>query len=255
MSQLSSVNTDHSRNRRAWDAASDDYQRRHSGQLSANAEAWGIWSLPESELQLLGDVTGRDVLELGCGGAQWSISLAKRGARCTGLDNSQRQLDHARVALCAAGVEVRLVRAPAEDPPFPDASFDIVFCDHGALSYAAPEKIIPQTARLLRSGGILAFSVAHPLREVCLDWESDCLSRALQQSYFGLGAIEDSEDGTLSHVRPISTYITILLEAGFTLEKMLEPQPPLNSRSSYDFAPVEWAHEFPAELMIRARRQ
>ncbi len=72
-------------------------------------------------------MAGRDVLEFGCGGAQWSISLAKRGARCTGLDNSQRQLDHARATVSAAKVNLRLVHGAAEAPPFADACFDIVF--------------------------------------------------------------------------------------------------------------------------------
>lgn len=253
-SQPCDVVSDNSRNRRAWDATSVDYQRRHGGQLLVNVEAWGVWSYPESELQLLGDVADRDVLEYGCGGAQWSISLAKRGARCTGLDNSQRQLDYARAAVTAARADVRLVHAAAETPPFPDGSFDVVFCDHGAFSFTAPEQTIPQAARLLRSGGILAFSVAHPLREVCLDWKQDCLSRALQRSYFELSVI-DGPDGVVSHVRPIATYLTILLEAGFTLEKLLEPRPPIDATSSYDFAPIEWARNFPAELMFRARRR
>ena len=40
-----------------------------------------MWQLPESELRVLGDVSGRDVLEFGCGAAQWSIALAAQGAR------------------------------------------------------------------------------------------------------------------------------------------------------------------------------
>jgi len=55
-SQPRGVDSDHSRNRRAWDAMSDDYQRQHGGQLLVNAEAWGVWSYPESELQLLGGI-------------------------------------------------------------------------------------------------------------------------------------------------------------------------------------------------------
>ena len=55
-----------------------------------------MWQLPESELRVLGDVAGKDVLELGCGAAQWSILLAGQGARVVGLDNSERQLEHAR---------------------------------------------------------------------------------------------------------------------------------------------------------------
>ena len=49
---------------------------------------WGLWQIPESELGILGDVAGKDVLELGCGAAQWSILLARQGARVVGLDNS-----------------------------------------------------------------------------------------------------------------------------------------------------------------------
>jgi len=79
----------------------------------------------------------------------------------------------------------------------------------------------------LRCGGILAFSIAHPLREVCWDWQEGRLSRSLHRSYFDLSTINDPEDGAVSHVRPIATYLTILLEAGFALEKLLEPRPPL----------------------------
>jgi hypothetical protein len=41
----------------------------------------GVWQIPESELNVLGDVAGLDVLELGCGAAQWSILLTKQEAR------------------------------------------------------------------------------------------------------------------------------------------------------------------------------
>jgi len=74
-----------------------------------------MWQLPESELRILGDVTGRDVLELGCGAAQWSILLAGLGARPVGLDHSERQLEHARRAMVEAGVDFPLAHASAEE--------------------------------------------------------------------------------------------------------------------------------------------
>ena len=52
-----------------------------------------MWQLPESELGVLGKVAGKDVLELGCGAAQWSILLTQWGARPVGLDNSAAQLE------------------------------------------------------------------------------------------------------------------------------------------------------------------
>jgi 2-polyprenyl-3-methyl-5-hydroxy-6-metoxy-1,4-benzoquinol methylase len=97
------------RNRAAWNADADDYQARHGRQLATVGRAWGTWNLPESELQVLGDVVGRDVLELGCGAAQGSIDLARAGARPVGLDLSEGQLGHARQLILEAGVEVPLV--------------------------------------------------------------------------------------------------------------------------------------------------
>ena len=79
---------DAQRNRASWDAASDEYQERHREFIGRGEPRWGMWQLPESELRILGDVAGKDVLEYGCGAAQWSILLARAGARPVGLDNS-----------------------------------------------------------------------------------------------------------------------------------------------------------------------
>jgi SAM-dependent methyltransferase len=243
------------RNRRAWDAASDAYQARHGGQLNAAPLAWGIWSLPESDCALLGDLERCDVLEYGCGAAQWSIALARRGARMWGLDNSARQLEHARVAIAAAGVDVALVHAPGETTPFASASFDCVFSDHGAVSFAAPERTIPEVARVLRPGGIFVFNVEHPLHASVWDDALAGPGRALREPYFELGRVDDPLDGIVNFVRPISTYVELLAVHGFVVERLLEPRPSPGSVSTYDMAPLEWARDFPAELIVRARRR
>ena len=54
------------RNRAAWNKSSDEYQNLHTGQLSKNPTAWGVWAVPEQTLDVLGDVSGKDVLEFGC---------------------------------------------------------------------------------------------------------------------------------------------------------------------------------------------
>src|SRR5512139_1952386 len=126
-------------NRGSWDADCDSYQTDHGPQLAeSGGHGWGVWQIPESELQVLGDVRGRDILELGCGAAQWSIALAKAGARPVGLDLSEKQLEHARRHMAAAGVDFPLVHASAGSVPLPDLSFDIVFCDYGAMTFGDP---------------------------------------------------------------------------------------------------------------------
>ena len=95
-----------------WEGYSDEYQERHGHQLAdSGGAAWGTYQYPEAELQVLGDVAGKDVLEFGCGAAQWSIALAQRGARMVGLDFSARQLEHARRLMAEAGVDFPLVEA------------------------------------------------------------------------------------------------------------------------------------------------
>ncbi len=133
--------------------------------------AWGVWQIPESRLGVLGEVAGRIILELGCGGAQWSVALARAGARVIGLDLSERQLDHARQLVQATGVPVALVQASGEAVPLVDASVDIVVCDYGAMTLADPYRTVPEVARLLRPGGLLAFNTSSPLPELC--WPDD----------------------------------------------------------------------------------
>src|SRR5438477_9614086 len=109
------------KNRAMWEASSDEYQQRHDAALSGeNAMSWGLWRIPEAELHILGEVAGKDILELGCGAARWSIALAQRGARPVGLDLSSRQLQHARQLMQGAGVDFPLIEANAEDVPLPD---------------------------------------------------------------------------------------------------------------------------------------
>ena len=125
------------RNREFWDSHSDDYHERNA-RFIEHGLAWGLWQIPEAELQVLGDVAGKEVLELGCGAAEWSRALARAGARPVGLDNFGARLAHARAALAEEGLDFPLVHASAEATPFDDASFDIVMADWGAPTFADP---------------------------------------------------------------------------------------------------------------------
>lgn len=69
-----SDSADAEHDRRHWECVAGDYQRDHAQSIGGSlAEAWGVWRIPESELEVLGDIAGRDVLELGCGAAQWPM--------------------------------------------------------------------------------------------------------------------------------------------------------------------------------------
>jgi SAM-dependent methyltransferase len=241
------------RNRRFWDDDSDAYQEVHGADLAARPLAWGAWRRPESELGVLGDVRDQDMLELGCGGAQWSAALTSAGARATGLDLSAAQLRHAQSHCAAQGANVPLVHASGESLPFAANAFDIVFCDHGALSFCDPERTLPEVARVLRPEGMLAFCATHPL--VYLTWSSrhERQSRKLHMDYDQLGRIAFA-DGTIDWVLPSGEWIALLRAHGFDVELLLELSPPADATTTYDeFVPDAWAHHWPAEQIWRAR--
>jgi SAM-dependent methyltransferase len=246
--------SDAARNRAAWDRLSDEYQERHGAFIGRAEPRWGMWQLPESELQVLGEVAGRDVLELGCGAAQWSILLAGSGARVVGLDNSAQQLEHARTQMVAAGVDFPLVHAEAEELPLADGSFDIVFCDHGALSFADPYKVVPEVARVLRPGGLFAFSHTSPLSWVCWDDEADTVDRRLHRAYFGMHRFEEPDEPVefnLSH----GDWIRLFSENGLTVEALIEVRPPSDAASTYrSREETEWGRSWPLEEIWKVRK-
>jgi len=243
---------DHVRvNRAFWDADSDSYQAAHGAALAAAPLAWGAYRVPESELHVLGDLAGLDVLELGCGAAQWSIALAAQGVHVIGLDVSQPQLAHARRASSGQA----LVQASGEQVPFSSGSFDVVFCDHGALSFCDPDVIVPECARVLRPGGLLAFCCTHPLLYLTWDDPNIRQTRKLQIDYSKLGRMA-FEDGTIDWALPPSAWITVLITNGFAVEDLIELQANPDASTTYgEFAPPKWAKRWPAEWIWKARRR
>jgi SAM-dependent methyltransferase len=243
------------RNQRLWDQQSDAYQSAHGPMLAASGgSAWGVWQLSESQLQVLGDVRGRDVLELGCGAAQWSIALAAMGAHVTGIDVSARQLEHARTLMAQAGADFPLVHASAEATPFADASFDIVFCDHGAMTFADPYRTVPEAARLLRAGGLLAFSMHTPILDLAWSAGADHPGEHLALDYWDMHALEQPGEPTAFQL-PYGTWIRLFRENGLIVEELLELRPSAEATSSYrNETDRDWARRWPMEHIWRVRR-
>jgi SAM-dependent methyltransferase/ribosomal protein S18 acetylase RimI-like enzyme len=242
-------------NRRFWEEASDEDDRRHTRSIEGEfAAAWGLWRIPESSLRLLGPVRGRSILELGCGAARWSIWLAGHGARPVGLDATRSQLEKARRLVTAGKGRVRLIQANAEHVPLRDASFDLVFCDWGAMTFCDPARTVPECARLLRPGGRLVFSTASPLRYVAFDHPRDRQTRRLAHSYFDLGRV--SLGDTVEFQLPYGAWIDLFARSGLTVERLLEPRPGPDSRSSYvGRADRGWARDWPMEAIWSVRKR
>lgn len=249
-----SATGDHERrNREFWDADADAYQAAHGEQLARGA-TWGVWGIPESDLDILGVTAGCDVLELGCGAAHWSVALTRDGARCVALDQSREQLRHARVARHRAAVEFPLVCASGEAVPFTSESFDIVFCDHGAFSFCDPDHAVSEAARLLRPGGLLAFNHATLLHTLCWNEKTDTASKKLRLPYFGTREVV-WDDGTVDFHLTYGQWIRCFSRHGLVVEDLVELAPPSMATTTYEsYVDPTWAARWPAEEIWKARK-
>ena len=239
------------RNRDGWNATSEEYEAEHASQLDQTPMSWGQWSIPEKELGILGSVDGLDILELGCGAARWSIALAGSGGRPVGMDLSEGQLAQARRQLSRSESRVPLVQASAERLPFGPGSFDLVFCDHGAMNFADPTVVVPEVARALRPGGLFAFSVPSPIRQICYDRDTDETGTELKLDYFETRRME--WDDEVDFHLPYGEWAALFLANGLSIEGLIEPRPPEGAPTTYG-VPTEWGRRWPCETIWRVRK-
>lgn len=242
------------KNLEMWERTSREYDARHAQALGRHgAMVWGLWGVPESELHILGDVRNLDVLEFGCGAARWSMALHDQGARVVGLDFSPEQLTHARRIQRERGVTFPLVRANAEAVPFRDRSFDVVFCDWGAMTFADPRRTVPEAARILRPGGLLAFTTTSPIYSISFDQGTDHPGDRLLRPYFGLERLEWPDE--VNFQLPYGGWVRLFRNSGFEILDLVETLPGEQATSTYrDVADHAWARQWPMEILWRLRR-
>jgi SAM-dependent methyltransferase len=243
----------------SWEADADGYQERNAPQLNRwDRFGWGTWDVPEDELRAVGEVAGLDALELGCGACQTGIKVAMRGARVTGLDVSANQLRRGRANMGATGVRFPLVRASAEELPFAAERFDLVFCDHGATSFTDPHVTVPEVARVLRPGGLFVFDIATPF--IWTAWGDDDAppGRALRRSYFDLGRAEIADEDGVSVEWQLTygEWIRLFRTNALAIEDLIELRPAPGASTTYtDYAPLDWARDYPGEHIWKVRKE
>jgi SAM-dependent methyltransferase len=211
-----------------WDAVSALYLERQPRDL--DEIVYGLLAPTERELGLLGDLRHLLVLDLGCGGGQTTIALARAGAKATGVDSSRAQLRHAR-RLAAGETNVDYVHADITRlDGFADESYDLAFSAY-ALPYVEDvQACLAEWWRVLRPGGRLVFSLDHPLRDCFRDLEDDDLMPYPVRSYFDRAAWQWEFPGSgvflRSQRRTIGDWLDVVQDAGFGRVRMVEPLVP-----------------------------
>jgi ubiquinone/menaquinone biosynthesis C-methylase UbiE len=239
-----------------WTQKNADYTDATAERAWAQDEiTWGVWETPESELNVLGDVAGLDVVELGCGTAYFSAWLARRGARAVGVDPTPAQLETARRLQRATGIQLELVEATGEDVPLPDASFDLVLSEYGASIWADPYRWIPEAARLARPGARLIFLRNSTLQLLCM--ELDGVVERLVRPQRGLNRVDWEDTREVEFHLPHGELIDLLHENGFAIERLIELFAPLDAETHehYNYVTADWARQWPSEEVWVAKKR
>lgn len=227
------------RNQDSWNRLSPYYQANNV--ISLEDVHYSPYGPGEKELRIIGDVSGLEILELGCGGGQNAIVLAKWGAKSvTGLDQSEKQLEYAKTLAKSQGVTVKFVQGNMENLSlFKDSSFDLIISSH-AMNYAKDlHQVFIESARVLRKNGRIVTCMGHPIMHLLWEALEDKSLNKVGNYFSEERKVWDWPD---DKNEPIATFedtgyrfeeiINYLIQSGFKIERVVEP-------SGYSFLKIK----------------
>ena len=243
--------------RKAWNEISPHYQA--DNKIPTDFVHYGPHCPNEDQLRLIGDVRGKRVLEVGCGGGQCSIAFAKRGAIATGLDLSDAQVEYARTLAKDNGVEARFLQGTAEDlSAIPSGSQDVVFSAYALQYVERIERCFAEVARVLKASGLFVFSLDHPFWYCIAENEL-----RIEFSYFDTVHWYDwYQQGMQGHPkveqfqRKVGDWFRALRGAGLEVLDIIEPEP-VEEGSGQDWGEYyspERQRMVPATIIWKARK-
>lgn len=204
-------------NKEGWEKSAERFYGRTA------LPEYGPFSLSEEQLHLFGPITGKKILDIGCGSGHSLQYMGNGGAQeLWGVDLSTKQIETAKKLLHSQESKVTLFESPMEENPgLPLEYFDIVYSIY-ALGWTVDlQKTLSHIHSYLKPGGIFIFSWEHPIHDR-LTYENS--SFTLQKSYNieGPEYNEAWHSNVVIHHRKLSTYINTLIEANFIIEKVID---------------------------------
>jgi len=222
---------------RYWDANAAAWAE----QVRRGADVAREWLNNPAFLEFVGDVRGRQVLDAGCGEGYNTRILARRGARMTGVDLSEKMIALARAEEDREPLGIDYRRTSYTDlAMFAEGSFDAVVAFMSLMDGPRFDLAMREAFRVLRPGGMLAFSITHPcFLTKGAQWirnEDGVKIKWIVANYFDpAGWVERwrftdaprdvPEFATPRFDRTLSEYVNTLIAAGFVLERIDEPRP------------------------------
>ncbi|MFN2608098.1 MAG: class I SAM-dependent methyltransferase [Acidimicrobiales bacterium] len=222
---------------------------------AADVVRYGPDVATEADLRLLGQVTDKRVLELGCGAGTATVALALHGARPVGLDFSAEHLAGARRLAERAGVKVELHEGDLADLAFSRAdTVDVVFSVYALSLVEDVNRVFRQVHRVLKVGCPLVFSLPHPAWDL-IDEDDPDEPLVVRRSYFDGSRTDLGADRPpyFGYHHTLSDLFTGLTRANFRVDTVLEPEPRGGGRGSPWWRDA--ARLLPRTLIMRARKE
>lgn len=208
----------------------------------------------ESELHLLGELEGRRILVLGCGGGNAPVAMARQGARVLVADPDADAIAATRAAADAHEVKVELHQSDLAELAFVRAdSVDLVFSNYALAGVENLDRVFRQAHRVLQPDRHLVFSLPHPAFALINAASNDPMR--VHRAYWDESAREWASEGRhgADHPHTIADVFAGLSRANFRVDTILEPAPlDTETRSPHWTEPMRW---IPATLLMRGRKE
>ena len=206
---------------------------------------------------LIPDLTGRRVLDLGCGFGWTARWMRERGAASVlGLDLSETMLARARADTADPAIQYRA--ADLEGLDLPDDAFDFAFSALAFHYVRDFDRLVRAIGRALTPGGGLVFTVEHPIYTAAArpGWLTDPNGRKTwpvdQYALEGERRTNWFVKGVLKHHRTLGTTLNALIRAGFAIQAVEEFAPTTEQISRSPDLAEEL--ERPMMLIVSARK-
>lgn len=223
-------------NKKLWNAKTE----HHLDSAFYNMDAFlnGASSLNAIELGLLGDLSGKSVLHLQCHFGQDSLSLARMGAKVTGVDLSERAVEEANKLADQLDLDARFICHDLYSlPEHLDETFDLVFTSYGTITWLPDlDRWAAVVSRFLKPGGQFVFADFHPAM-----WMFDYDFSAVTFGYFNSGEIVETESGTYADQDADINLQSINWNHGLaeTVSSLLRSGLSLNELQEFDYSPYD----------------
>ncbi|MCW5519328.1 class I SAM-dependent methyltransferase [Aureitalea sp. L0-47] len=204
----------------------------------------GAETLKTYEIEALGDVSGKSLLHLQCHFGQDTLSWARRGAKCTGVDISDEGIKLARSLNDELGLDAEFVCCNVLDVSLHiSETFDIIFTSYGVIGWLPDLKPwANMISERLSPGGIFYLVEFHPIAWM-FDYQQDPpkmiygyqQEEAIYEEYEGTYADEGNSEIISKEYgwnHGIGEVVTALMEAGLSIEMLKEYE-----ESPYDIFP------------------